>query len=722
MIKRSFLLTVACLFLAHGAVQAQPPAKPAPLPPEPESLACKEARERATKLLAELDPKIGAAVRALVAEEGDAAEDWDRAAGIAYLAGGPVVSLWAELNALNRSWQAEYLGDAGIFLVALGGIADARFFLNCALAMGSRSPFVFEALALAYDAAGDKAQAVRAIRAAQAIAPEDAAIEAEVSLLETGKKPPDPRKQDLLERALRELERHYAAVAAAIREHEALYLRMYDVMGEPYEKADSAQERFRRRSAEYGERLESFRPLLAEARLSPAEVKRRVPGLNDAAARQVLAATRNGLLVAFVDAYFVATKDLLSLGRSIPQQAPWEPLFWAEVLSLDLMTYAREIRDARDKQEHWFVVHLSGFHANAQSLQSPAILAAGAGTQDARRKRTQGHDECARRFPRGSDVPQERACRLQVDVEWCEALYPLYEQWKAGALGRYEKAARSFDRAADRLLAWGSDQVLDAERYARRWLKEVKGRPEEIPPMIEAINVEYAALIAMAAGDGEERGGPARMLRDSIEWYRSDREEAEQELAAGAAAIRESCRPIEQARLEALAEEHAKALRELLRDRLIKDFNAKYDPTSSCNVGLGKNISLTFYDDGRVSGSAKLGQWKKAFGSSGDSVGLGGNVKLSRTPGKSVGGSFGASGSGTYGPFNGKADLNVGVDYGTTSGEWSGYVHGKLTPGIGFKTKGGWGASCSPGEFSFKFDPRVVMEDAAAYAKALSSS
>ena len=130
-------------------------AKPLPQD-EPESLACKEARARGTKLLAELDPKIGAPIRALAAEEGGAAEDWDRAAGIAYLAGGPVVSLWAELNALKRSWQAEYVGDAGIYLVALGGLDDARFFLNCALAMGSRSPFVFEALALAYDAAGDR--------------------------------------------------------------------------------------------------------------------------------------------------------------------------------------------------------------------------------------------------------------------------------------------------------------------------------------------------------------------------------------------------------------------------------------------------------------------------------------------------------------------------------------------------------------------------------------
>jgi len=699
---------------------------------------CAAGRARATALLTQMTPQIPASIRAAGEEHAakpsrglTPADAWDQFAGMAYLSYEPAIALWAELTALKLDWRPEYAANAGVYLVKLNELSDAKLLLHCALAMGYRSPYLFEALAMAYQASGEKAEAVKHIQSAAAEAPDDPLIQAEVSLLTTGKPPapPKPESADALDRAVRELERHFEAVQAVLKRHDELSRLIEQIHEYDLDKNADPQVLAAKRRAKYRGYLDSLRPALASARLTPADVKRQFPHMTDELARQYLATARSGAFYLIVDFYFIATDELLLQSRSVR----FEELFWADVLRMDVLARAREIHDARKHDYRGsFVIGADRYGTNGETLDAPGLIAAAVLSNEANDKRSESHRACGQQF--GNAPEKEKACRLKVDVQYCKVLVPHYYQWANYAKARYFLAARNYGHVAGKWLAWGSEQALDARQYAVRTLKAVPAASDGLTQKIQAdhlarLNQRYRRLVSHAGGGSEEpeRRSPAWIVAEGASWFARDRSNQEQQLVAAEAELVRLCGAVEQRRLEQLAEEHAKAVRDMLLDRLKGDVNAKWDPTASCSLGFGPGLSMTAYDSGKVSFSGKLKDLLAGSLSDGKDVNTGkptdpyrvrAGFKATVVPGESIGGAFNVSGSGSYGPFNGKSDIGWVAQYDVQRQSWDNHAQIKGALGMGLKV-GGVGATCYPGEFSMKFHPRTVMKDAGAYVRSL---
>ncbi|HSN20255.1 MAG TPA: hypothetical protein VLS49_06245 [Usitatibacter sp.] len=541
-----------------------------------DAAACEEARARAAALRADLDRSIGPKARPFFAGAGRSAATWEAYAGEAYALGGFRAALWGELNALDREWRPRSVSRAGVYLEKLGRAPEASRFLKCARALGYRSPYLLEALASARLRSGDKMGATTAIREAQQMAPGDVLIDAERSIIETGRPPQPPRKDDALGQALRDLERHVAAVKAAMRHRQELQKRIDATLGIRNDSGPFPPEAER----QVDRQMDEVRYWVDQVRLPLDEVTRRHPDRPAQRVQAERAAARYAAPPQLIDAYFRATERLLGYEWGLGPTGQHELLLWADVLDLDPLAYAREIHDAAHVDGTDALAHYRGTQARLASLQGPALLAVSHPSDAAKAKLDEGMVRCGHQYPAGSQSSQLKACELAEQSAYCTTMRALYDRWTKAAQARYAIAGRQFDRVATRREAWAAQQLADALAFARRVMKGFKRGDPAARAVAGAMNRDYRRLAEIALGNGS--AGPAAVIRESAGWYRRDRADAEADQASAAASLAEMCAPVERRVLEALAEQHSKEVLDMLRARFLRDFNVAYEDAAHC--------------------------------------------------------------------------------------------------------------------------------------------
>jgi hypothetical protein len=695
---------------------------PAEEPPE----GCDRARRRAAEILAEIEKEIPAAMQAFVREvaadlePGDTpAEGWDQAAALAALNADPPTALWAELQALAQQWDDVFATNAGIYLYYLDKHDDATLFLHCAYDMGGRSPFLLEALGNVHRTRGDKQKALLFISEAEAAAPADALIKIGNALAETGRPPPPPPPlaNDLLGRAFAELQLHQQNVLAAIIQAYALQDRIDDDSRVLEEAALEAalKKQFRR------DMLEIIRTAFQAANDTLKATMSQLTALTGNERRSV----RTGALYHLAGSYQDATNYLLRetwSARMIWGCATLDLSFWGEALGFGPAQLNRMFLALRNFEQNGIRADwIGGLRAGGEFDEFGAAPFS-ACSRRAELDRNDGLDAC-----RGIRSPEaHEACKLEVDKKYCAAMRELFREYVSVSGGWFQKAAVRFDAVAARRLAWGAVQVEDAFVYASTCAKEYSFGPAQTAAsklLVEATQRRHQDLVALVLG-GEESDvqGPAAQVRTQAETYRMQKERAEREHEDLGSAIERECAPVDRKVLEQLIEEQRLAIQSMLLDRLKRDFDAEWDPTVSCSFSGGKFFQAGIDDTGKVSLGGKWKWLDKKFPSADhvpDQVELARNYKFNFKDGRFVGVSAGVEGSAKYGPFTGKGSATMGVAWNSKTSDWDFPVEFGGTLGIGFKTKGGYGATCYPGKARLKFEARAVAKDAWVYARSL---
>lgn len=679
---------------------------------------CERVRKRAGEILAEIDKEIPAAMKVLVREvaadlePGDTpAEGWDQAAALAALNADPATALWAELQALALQWDSTFATNAGIYLCYLDKRDDAKLFLLCAYDMGGRSPFLLEALANVSREAGDKEQARSYASDAAEAAPGDPFIAITKSLADTGRPPPPPTPVpgDPLERSLAELERHHLRVLGAVKQALDLQDRVNAAGGAPemvaYQKQANRELLVRLRGS-YQQARDSVRSMLSQGKSYSGEGKRMF---------------RNAMAYSLTTLYLSATENLLTMTGFADN--PWsgsstlDLCFWGEVLGFEPVQLTRMFRALKDFE-------YKGNKANVIGgwLDDFGGAPFDAYCQQSVEDRRQGHAKCLEAGSPGA----EEACRLAVDKQYCATVRELFRDYVDESERWFQRAARRFDRVAERRIAWGGVQVEDAFVFASTCAKEMRIPPEDSAgrDMLKAVQDSYRRLLDLAVGGGREGGirGPGYLVQHEAETYRIQRENSEARHAQLAGTIEETCEPVDRKALEQLVEERRKAIQSMLLDRLKRDFDAEWDPTVSCSFSAGKWFQAGIDDTGKVSLGGKWKWLQKKFPDANhvpDEVEVARNYKFNFRDGRFVGVSAGIEGSAKYGPFTGKGSATMGVAWNSKKNDWDFPVELGGTLGIGFKTKGDYGATCYPGKARIKFEARAVARDALEYVRSL---
>jgi tetratricopeptide (TPR) repeat protein len=300
---------------------------------------------------AELDGTVSAKARAQVAEYAakrdpsiTIAKAWSDFAMAAFLMGDSRLAAWAGLTAMRDDWQTLYVTNAGTYLVRLNRLDEALQLLNCAYAMGYRSPYLMEALAVAYQRLGDKVKANEAIQQARQLAPRDPIIEVEASLLGTGKPParPDSGKPlDGMDRALRELEAHADRLSSKVKAFGEQLERLFPSQGGAPQATLTA--------TYFTSLLDTVRKQAAEAKnLSRDQYMQRFqqPGTPFSADgyQQALNQQRNTALQMMIATYLQMTDKFLSFQADCATCGT-PVFFWANALDLDARVLAAERPD-----------------------------------------------------------------------------------------------------------------------------------------------------------------------------------------------------------------------------------------------------------------------------------------------------------------------------------------------------------------------------------------
>lgn len=684
-------------------VAAQTPApKPTPLPGQEKGLPaievprivpgelpaqCQQARERAGQLRAELEASLSAQAKAAAeqyaAKPGPGVSPekaWGDYAAAALLMGNVPVAAWAGLKAAEIRWNGETVTNAGIYLYHLGKLQEALQLLNCAYAMGYRSPFLLEALAVVHHKLGDVGQARQEIQQARELAPDDRIIETETSFMTTGQPPPPPPpdRSDALDDALRELEAHAQT---------ALNLMKLQADEIDRDLPDAQANKYYQISADY------FAKLIQIARDQAQQAR-----AADPARRQLMI---NMALSMCVSNYAQISDTLLKFPDTI--ETSGSPLlFWAEVLGLDAPVLAREShRDAIA-----WAMHGGG----------PA-LAQGA-SDDYRRDLDAARKEHYQRQHACRDNP----CLVREDARFCGVWKPLYETWGEASRQRHNTAARAFDRIATRYVIQAENQYLELRDYAVRQLKKMRFQKtpgfnmEEMT--LKGINATIQPVYQHHLSPTADTMGTVAYLRERARWFEDERSGMEEQLASEAEEMQRECEPAIRALLELLAQEEWQAYLDHLKDRLAWDVQPHTEDEWPCEGSLGPiTVSTDLNELG--SGKSKFDlKWKptlsqfeggKISGSAGVSVGVGGQGSE---------GSIG--GSGSYGPFAGKVKATLTNKVNPwNSREYTGI---KLKGSAGFGLKSGkLGAACYPSSGSVTIYPRAFYEDAAKYMSTPSS-
>ena len=681
---------------AVGIASGAPPPgeKSAPTASAPQ--ACQSARTSAERLLAELQKTVPAAARAggaqYVAKPAPGslpAKAWGDYAAAALLAGDPTLAALAGLEAAAARWNGETVTNAGIYLHHLGKPQEALHLLLCAIEMGYRSPYLFEALAVIYQSRGEKSQARDAIQKAQHAAADDALIEAEASYINTGQPPrprPPQREPDGLDEALRELEEHARRV-----------LELVKAQADEIDKnfSDGNAREFARAASDYLQNvLPPARDMVRQAR---------------AADPAVLPTMVNGAFVQQIYLYGQITDTLLGF-QGITSGSGNSLFFWADALGLDAANLARE----------------TGREYSPWAFESPAMIAlAMPAFEEYQRERDANWRDHNERVHACTNEP----CKIRETARWCGVWKQIYERWGDKTRQRHSVAARRFDRVATRRLIEAENEILRVRDYGVRQLKRMRF------PRTPGVDLEQAALTSintLLRGLYEKHlGGPGTQgevvdyLRGRATWFEGARKLFEQWQAEEADNMKTQCQPALRALLELLAQEEWQAYLDHLRDRLRWDIQSKTESELPCEGSIGP---LAVTTDFNKPGEGKFDvKWRGKSFQGGVGVTTGGTVSAG-AGGSGKGISIGATGdsaggvggSAGFGPFSGKGKITLTDRINPyDSQEYLG-IKLKGSAGLGLKS-GKLGAACYPSSGSVTIYPRALLKDAVEYLSAPST-
>jgi len=719
------LVSVAALAPASAQPRAQPMVASTP--------DCPAVKKRALEILGVLDAKATAAIQTRMrgalakAPQSTPAKIWDQFAAVAYLQKHPDTALWAEIHAMQLSWQPDYVGHAGVYLVALKNLDDAKLFLHCSYDMGWRSPSLFEALALAYYRSGDKQRSADWIDQAEQLAPDDVVLQAEKSIVRSGNPPPlPPPGADELDAAIRGLERHLQRVAGQINAAIAVHKQLAAVFNQPQDDNDWIKSE-PKWEADMRKIIANIRGYLPRARMSYADFQREIyPGGSSLSYEGYKQSFRNQVLAISAFQYSAVTVRLFMVATSLDYfQGPWKLDLWAHAMHEDLLTQARELKAAQDILQD---------HAVAQPPNGPAEAAYYKAYQDAVRATSGMQDQHA------------------AQVAWCAAIIPAFQQYARSSKSGYQRAADGYNEAAKEYLRWAALEVRDARAYLLKTLPGIKilKAPANAPKNEQAMFAGYAAsaelavkqakdeyqfILRQAAGDPQNvQSTVPFMLASGQQNFASTEQFTEGMLQSTAQTISSNCSAVAAEVLKKLNPAEAEKTREELLEELEASLGVKAEFAPNCNFNIGPlNTSIGLdVETGRFQyqvggewdlhelGKKKEGGAKEERGGAESSLTGSLNVTVDdRGRPTSIEGGVGVDVDADGVVGSGEVTLVSDRDLQTGKVETTAQV--KAAIGVGAK-EGDLGVACYPGEVSMVFHPRVVLDKAATYLKSFNAT
>lgn len=607
---------------------------------------------------------------------------WNDFAVGQHMIGVSPVAAWACLGAVRVEWRGEFVANCGAILIEAGRFRAGLAFLRRAFDLGHRSAYLHEAMAAAHEALGDKRAAEREIETAAQLDPYDTAIRVQRALLVTGEPPASPKKPepDDLDRAYAELlaqvdyvTRETKSLAQALDRWEARagfppdQVRAQWVAGH----VDSASEGLRSAVETAIERARSREPPFSDYPLY----------------------WRNHALLTMVDAYASTTITLLaSLDDLNAEWAFWAPVAWrgkeqyAHWLHNNmryLFSYDVSSDPPANTYPASFISSVKGSSLDHWLMISPRIAAY--------HDKVYGPDE---------QVP----CNL-----WARELSALEGIVEA----RLRIAAPRFDVALNGVLKWNRLAVMDARRYANKWLAKLHKRDKTSQDsvlvtlldnetrFIETIKSKYSQLIPFQPRffidqRAQDFAMGRRFLLEKLEYERQSLNR---------------CKP---PRKRKFADYSKAELEELLAelDALMKeDVEAEYEIKPECKASVD-GFSASF--DSR--GGVELGAGGMAINQSGEaSTGLG-PLGISREGATGVAVEVGHSISGGEG-LVGSASIKVTGKLDSATGEWDAVAElgGKLGVGVAVPAVGE--AACYPGAGKVTLNARSFLRKEVMYQR-----
>jgi hypothetical protein len=744
MLRVSFLerLTIAVLVLLSAAwivpAASQAPAKISAKDTNtqqgsPDSELCQRAHARAREILAALDPKVSSAVKAfassILAKAGTAAPPdvvWDEFAGIAYLRGHPDTALWAEVHALALNWRAEYVAHAGVYLLNLKNVDDAKLFLHCAYDMGWRSPSLFEALALAYSTSKDQDKAKEYIVQAQELNPDDQILQAESSLISSGTLPPiPPRKKDDLDWMLDELERHFRDVNGRLRATIQLRDQMDKIIG--IQVAAGFLQSQIRWEANMRQQIERIRQVdLPLARMSLEDFRKtRIPDASPQLHAVFVAGSTDLVIFECAFQYMMITVQEIQSLTAYYDQGFWDLDLWAHAMHTDVISYARQSRADR---------------ALLESAGMTNIFPTGYDVAPG----NSGFARYIKAYAEAAEIENHYPDRSREGhVAWCAHVIPAYQDWKTTATSQYRVAADGFNGAAKQLLGWGGAEVADARGYVAhamrgyRLINYTRTGNQGEDRMVESyatqansyrqlLNGTYRRLVDMAAGNPQniQSAIPNLLLSNKQTFLRME-QATESDLTSTAKLLTSSCSSVAAEVLKKLDGSEADATTAELFNELVNSFDGKLDPTSWCE------FSLTFLDVGSASAHITF-DWEKMeyhtettaeweftkdhkseeSGEGGEGAPYGGTTTIFDSHGDPIQSEVTIGGSVSYDILRGYGEASIVAEKDPATGTWKRVAEVKSSVGLGVGKEHVGEIACYPAELNLKFEPREVMQKA----------
>lgn len=712
--------------------------------PDSNSQLCPRAQVRAREILAVLDAKASPAVKAfatsILAEAGTTARPdvpWDEFAGIAYLKGNPDTALWAEVHALALNGRAEYAGHAGVYLLNLKNLDDAKLFLHCANDMGWRSASLFEALALAYDTSQDtkdKDKAKQYIDQAQSLNPGDLILQAESSLITTGTLPPiPPRKKDDLDPLLDDLERHFRDVNSRLRAAIQLLDQIGKIVSVPL-AADylKGQDRW---EADMRKQLDSIRQVtLPLARISLEEFRKtRFPKASVQLHQAHVTYFRDMVINQWSNFYMDITIHEIQSSVAFLNYGFWNMDLWARAMHTDVLSYVRQGQATKT------IAVAAGI---ATSTGGPGGFYLDPGESGAARY--------AKAYREADEIERRYTDRHAARVAWCAHLIPAYQDWQASAKSDFQVAADGFNTPAKQLLAWGGAQVAGARGFLVRAMRVF--RPVNYTPtgnkgedaigqswargansFPQSLNTSYRRLIDLVAGNPENIFSviPNSLLYNKKSFAVRE-QNSETALRSASDTLNSLCSLVAAEVFKKLNGDETDATREELFNELVESLDAKLDPTSKCEYSLGKFASAHIEFDweksefhteaevkwdfkeatGTKGQKEKLGNWTLSGGATAKYDSHGDPIETEATVGGDV----------EYDILTGYGEVGIVAERDPATGTWKRMAEVKSSVGLGVGSKEHLGEiACYPAELTMKFDPREVMQKAVRFLGSLDS-
>ncbi|MCH7509527.1 MAG: hypothetical protein IIB68_06760 [Proteobacteria bacterium] len=661
---------------ANGPSSAKSPFGPLIKVPPP---APAEASDRvlAERLVEELESSVSVIVRARAQQYLTGREDgttiakaWSDYAVAMHLLGARNTAAWAGLRAMLAEWRNDYITNSGVYLIQLGRASEGVNFLKLAQRRGHRSPYLQEALASGYDRLGNATAAKQHIDRAAQMAPDDTAIAVEASVLNTGAPPPKSgeRKQTELERAFGEYEEH---VNFVIESMQAL-ARDLDAMenaagfGANVFRADYLDGTTQ--GLRYG--IETARVHLGQANSSPA--------------------IYNLTLLGLVASYTGASLRLLESHDELG--AEWA--FWADVLGMDERFYVRTLfkhlkrmKEFQHSDPDLYPDFGDLYISSAwDGLLFMLLTSDWIDYQEEKCRLDTGKPDCS--GPSRTPTP-------------CVALAELLKAYEAGTARKFEVMGADYQFAARRLLVWKKLVVLDAQDYARRWLKRLRRHDGDDTMLtleqrsLRNLRLTYRQLMPFQPEFFlEKQAGRFALERDglagdfSYEWE----------------SLRE-CQASTQRRLSDLSiEELEKLLREI-EELMKQDITAEAKFNPECNASFGP-FSVSFDASGKGKAKAlfmsvdESGKFIRELGGIGVDTDRSGVTGVTVEIGHKISGGEGLVGS---------VEIKVAGEWNPRTGEWDAVaeIGGKL--GIGIAVPAVGEIACYPGSGKVTLQARSFL-------------